>query len=208
MKKFITVLLASSFLFLISCSSIPKTICPEEEYGNLNNTPIYISTKKPVTLLDINKVKKTQSNGPLIDVLVKNYEVKNKSINIIYGIYKSEIEFSNIDKIEFEGIFDKEVGIIDGVEIENNLGIGRIFSGILFGVVGIIASSYLSQLINPIHIFNENDFNNVATIFEIIAGGAGSTILGYNVGFKSDFNSAIEKIKEKRKKEKLINSTK
>ncbi len=67
-----------------------------------------------------------------------------------------------------------------------------------------LTSVYLSQLINPIHIFNEINFNSVATKIEIIAGGAGSTILGYNVGFKSDFNSAIEKIKEKRKKKCLL----
>ncbi len=68
--------------------------------------------------------------------------MENKSINIIYGIYKSEIELSNIDKIEFEGIIDKKAGIIGATKIENNMGIVRIFSGIIFGVVGIVATAY------------------------------------------------------------------
>ena len=201
MKKFQIILIVSSFAFLISCSSIPKTVCPEEAYSNLNNIPIYLTTKNAVTLIDRSNNSIIKSNGALKNRLLEEYKVENKLINTKFGKYYSEIKFTNIKKIEFDGIYDKEVGIIDRTELKNKMGYNEIFYGILFGVVGLYAGFGTANLIYP---FRLNDNNSVAIGWlGAIIGSAFGGIIGYNIGFKSELNLAIGKIKKERIKKTI-----
>jgi uncharacterized membrane protein YeaQ/YmgE (transglycosylase-associated protein family) len=196
MKMFKIILIISSFTFLISCSSIPRTVCPEEEYHNLNNIPIHLTTKNVITLVDKIKNNKIKSNGALKNKLFNKYEIEDNFLKVKIGKYQSKIKFINIEKIEFEGVYDKEVGIINETELKNNMGYSGTFYGILFGVVGAFAGAGIANLIYPFRL--DDDDSAVILLLGEIIGTTSGGILGNNIGYNSELNSAIEKIKKER----------
>jgi hypothetical protein len=198
MRKSIFALILIVIIPLISCTTIPKTRCPENEFSNLNTIPLYITTNDTVTLYNYNKKSKT--TALLKDIYIEKYKIENNLLEIEVAESKSQIRLSKIEKIEYDGLYDKEIGIISQNELKSNMNYSPTLWGILTGIIGLYAGGAIANLINP---YNLDVGSGTSLLFGALVGATVGTIVGYNFAFNKNINSAIEKIKEKRNREKI-----
>jgi hypothetical protein len=190
-------LLIFFLLILVGCKSLDITMTAPEQFKQLKDNPIIITTKEEVDIQLSNK--STNSKGKLLlnELPVTNYKINADSIIIEMINFMASIPFSKIEKIECRGVIDNDIGFVAEKELLMYMDESNSFlattSGVILGLLTGGASALLiSKAIHSYDLFT-------VIFFPFSLGGAISGgIIGNNIYLSSRIDDALLKIKAAR----------
>lgn len=200
MKRFFLSLLCFIITFCVGCSASRKHLVPSENYHQLSDKPISVSTRDSISMVQKTEAQKPASKTRWKNILLNKYSFSDDTLYFDVRSYKGSIPVSEINTIEFLGVIDQEIGPVSEDSLSKYRGSSRTATAILFGTIGLIGGFYAGGAITDAVFAEGDDLASVVTgafigsIFGVVGGG----ILGYNLGLDRDNKTAIKRIKQNR----------
>ena len=183
MKRFFLSLFCFILTLGMGCSSSRKQLVLSENYQQLSNQPISVSTRNSISVVQKTGAQKPTSKKRWKNVLLNKYSFSDDTLSFEVGSYKGSIPISAIETIEFLGVVDPEIGPVSEEDLAKYRASSRSAMTILFGTLGLIGGFYAGGAITNAVSGDRDDLDSTVTgaLFGSVAGAVGGGILIFSL---------------------------